>query len=72
MPFPCMLSSRSRLFQEPKLSTSPLVAQPSSLLRPKYIVFGFIGLMLGYVLRHSEHFLFDAKDPEWLHIHSFR
>ncbi|HYT22888.1 MAG TPA: hypothetical protein VEW05_21985 [Candidatus Polarisedimenticolia bacterium] len=54
------------------MSTSPLVAQPSSLLRPKYIVFGFIGLMLGYVLRHSEHFLFDAKDPEWLHIHSFR
>ena len=35
-------------------------------------LFAFIGLMLAYVLRHSEHFLVDAKDPIWEHYHSFR
>src|SRR5260370_6127344 len=28
--------------------------------------------MLAYVLRHNEHFLIDAKDPEWPHIQSFK
>src|SRR6266478_4581022 len=28
--------------------------------------------MVAYVLRHSEHFLIDAKDPEWLHIRTFK
>lgn len=43
-----------------------------SWLRPKYILFGFIGLMVTYVLRHNEHFLIDAKDPVWQHYHPFR
>ncbi len=28
--------------------------------------------MVAYVLRHNEHFLIDAKDPEWPHIQPFR
>jgi uncharacterized membrane protein len=28
--------------------------------------------MLAYVLRHNEHFLIEAKDPNWAHIHTFR
>ena len=40
--------------------------------RPKYLLFGFIGLMLAYVLVHNESFLVNPKDPEWLHIQSFR
>jgi uncharacterized membrane protein len=43
-----------------------------SWLRPKYLLFGFIGLMLAYVLVHDESFLVNSKDPEWQHIQSFR
>jgi len=43
-----------------------------SWLRPKYLLFAFIALMLAYVLRHDEIFLIDPQDPEWQHIHSFR
>jgi uncharacterized membrane protein len=43
-----------------------------SWLRPKYLLFAFIGLMAAYVLHHTEHFLIDAKDPEWQHIQSFQ
>src|SRR5712664_1326473 len=67
-----MLSPYSRLVQEPKLSTSPLVASRFVWPRAKYLLFGFIGLMVAYVLRHNEHFLIDAKDPEWLHIRTFK
>ncbi len=54
------------------MSTSPLVAPRFAWPRAKYLLFGFIGLMLAYVLRHNEHFLIDAKDPEWPHIQSFK
>jgi hypothetical protein len=40
-------------------------------LRPKYVLFGIIGLMFVYVLGHNERFLIDAKDPEWPHIQPF-
>lgn len=43
-----------------------------SSLRPKYLLFAFIALMYAYVLWHNESFLFNAKDPEWTHIQSFR
>jgi uncharacterized membrane protein len=49
-----------------------LVASRFAWPRAKYILFGFIGLMLAYVLRHNEHFLIDAKDPEGPHIQSFK
>lgn len=49
-----------------------LALRANSWLRPKYLLFGFIGLMLAYVLVHDESFLVNAKDPEWQHIQSFR
>ncbi len=52
-------------------ATTPL-SRVRSLLRPKYLLFGFIGLMLAYVLVHDESFLVNSKDPEWPHIQSFR
>ncbi len=54
------------------MSTSPVVASRLAWPRPKYLLFGFIGLMVAYVLGHNEHFLIDAKDPEWLHIRTFK
>ncbi len=44
----------------------------NSWLRPKYLLFAFVGLMLAYVLRHNERFLIDAKDPVWHHYQPFR
>ena len=54
-----------------RLTKAPFF-RPLRWLRPKYLLFGFIGLMLAYVLVHDESFLINAKDPEWLHIQSFR
>jgi uncharacterized membrane protein len=54
------------------MSTVSLPVRRTSLLRPKYLLFGFIGLMLAYVLVHNERFLIDANHPQWAHIHSFR
>jgi len=54
------------------MSATPMTLQRSSWLRPKYILFGFVGLMLAYVLVHNERFLIDASDPEWPHIQSFK
>ena len=49
------------------------VSRPrASWLRPKYLLFGFIGLMFLYVLARFEGFLIDSKDPEWMHIESFK
>jgi uncharacterized membrane protein len=46
--------------------------QRISWLRPKYLLFGFIGLMFAYVLVRFESFLINPKHPEWLHIESFK
>ena len=35
----------------------------SSWLRPKYLLFAAIGLMLTYVIPHDESFLVHPKDP---------
>ena len=40
--------------------------------RSKYLLFGFIGFMMAYVLRHNEHFLIDPKDPVWQHYEPFK
>ena len=40
--------------------------------RPKYLLFGGIGLMFIWVLIHSERFLIDPADGEWMHIQSFK
>jgi uncharacterized membrane protein len=41
-------------------------------VRPKYVVFAFIGLMIAYVLQHNESFLIHPQDPVWQHYHPFR
>jgi len=54
------------------VSTSPMAIQRNSWLRPKYVLFAFIGLMLAYVLAHNESFLINPRDPEWPHIQPFK
>lgn len=44
----------------------PITAAPSGSLS-KYLLFGFIGLMMLYVLRHNEGFVFSSTDPAWEH-----
>jgi uncharacterized membrane protein len=54
------------------MSTVAAPLQRASLLRPKYFVFAFIGLMLAYVLRHNESFLIHRNDPVWHHYQPFK
>jgi uncharacterized membrane protein len=54
------------------MSTAPMMVRGNSWLRPKYLLFGFVGLMMLYVLGHNERFLIDAHDPEWPHIQTFK
>ena len=57
----------------PVRGAAPIVpVTRSPWLRPKYLLFAFIGLMYLYVLWNNERFLIDSKDPEWQHIDSFR
>lgn len=41
-------------------------------LRPKYLLFAAIGLMLAYVIRHDESFLVHPTDPLWQHYGPFK
>ena len=36
-------------------------------MRPKYLLFACIALMIAYVAYHNERFLIDATDPSWPH-----
>jgi uncharacterized membrane protein len=54
------------------MSTVSVPVQRISWLRPKYLLFGFIGLMLAYVLPHDESFLVNLKDPVWHHFEPFK
>ncbi|HEY6130089.1 MAG TPA: DUF2306 domain-containing protein [Candidatus Acidoferrum sp.] len=54
------------------MATSTMSLQQSSWLRPKYLLFGVIGLMLGYVLVHNESFLIHPKDPIWNHYRTIK
>jgi uncharacterized membrane protein len=54
------------------MSTASSPIRRPTFLRPKYLLFGFIGLMLAYVLGHNERFLIDRSHPEWTHIQSFK
>lgn len=49
------------------MSSTPLARRQSARLTPKTILFALIGLMLLYVLYHTEHFLIDPTDPSWPH-----
>ena len=54
---------------------SPTAHTPSqrpSWLRPKFLLFTFIGFMYVYVLWHNESFLINSADPEWPHIAPFK
>ncbi len=44
----------------------------ASWLRPKYLLFGFVGLMLAYVIPHDESFLVHPRDPLWQHYEPFK
>src|ERR1700741_4591173 len=44
----------------------------AGVVRGKYLVFGFIGLMILYVLRHNESFLINHQDPVWQHYQPFK
>ncbi len=54
------------------MSTESISLRRLSAGRSKYLLFGFIALMIAYVLRHNEHFLIDAKDPVWHHYQPFK
>jgi uncharacterized membrane protein len=54
------------------MSTRPAPLQAPSTLRSKYIIFGFIFLMMAYVLNHNERFLINAADPAWMHYQTFK
>ena len=54
------------------MSTASVSAPRVSRVRSKYLLFAFVGLMLGYVLRHNESFLLDRTNPVWQHYHPFR
>src|SRR6185312_5567302 len=53
-------------------ATMPAQRQRNAALRPKYVLFAFIGLMMAYVLRHNESFLIHPQDRVWQHYHPFR
>ncbi len=54
------------------MSTIATALKPSSWLRPKYLLFAVIGLMLAYVILHDESFLVHPKDPMWQHYEPFK
>ena len=53
-------------------ATMPVQKQNKVSVRPKYVLFAFVGLMMAYVLRHNESFLIHPNDPVWRHYHPFR
>jgi uncharacterized membrane protein len=54
------------------MSTASMPLRRASFLRPKYLLFAFIGLMVAYVLVHNERFLIDANHPVWNHYQPFK
>jgi uncharacterized membrane protein len=54
------------------MATASVTAVRNSFLRPKYLVFAFVGLMVAYVLNHNEGFLIHANDPIWHHYQPFK
>jgi uncharacterized membrane protein len=54
------------------MSTTLTARRQSSRLRPKYLPFTAILLMLAYVIPHDESFLVHPKDPIWQHYEPFK
>jgi len=55
-----------------RMSTLATGVRPFPRVRPKYLLFGVIGLMLAYVIPHDESFLVHPKDPLWQHYEPFK
>ena len=41
------------------------------MLRPKYVIFALIALMMGYVIVHNERFLIEPENPMWAHFSNY-
>lgn len=54
------------------MSAGSLPWQRPSWSRTKYLLFGFIGLMIAYVLVHNEYFLVEPNAPVWQHYQPFK
>jgi uncharacterized membrane protein len=53
----------------PVTSTS---ARPKFVIRPKYLAFTFVGVMMAYVAVHNESYLVNWKDPIWAHYRTIK
>ena len=54
------------------MATLAAEVKPFPWIRPKYLLFAAIGLMLAYVIPHDESFLGNRKDPIWQHYEPFK
>ena len=54
------------------MSTAAVAVRRGSRPRGKYVIFGFVGLMILYVLVHNEYFLVDWKAAIWQHYQPFK
>ena len=54
------------------MATTSLPAQRATNVRPKYVLFTVVGLMIAYVIYHNESFLVHPNHPVWQHYHPFR
>src|SRR5215469_3072180 len=54
------------------MSTLAAGIRPFPRVRPKYLLFGILGLMFVYVLLHDESFLVNRRDPIWSHYEPFK
>jgi uncharacterized membrane protein len=54
------------------MSTATMQLAQKSWVRPKYLLFAFVALMVACVLRHNESFLIHSDDPVWEHYQPFK
>ena len=47
-------------------------AQSKFVIRPKYLAFTFVAVMMAYVAVHNESFLVNWKDPIWAHYRTIK
>ena len=54
------------------VATATVQVRTAIRFRPKYVVFGVVGLMMVYVIRHNESFLWNSHDANWPRYHVIR
>lgn len=54
------------------MATPSIAVRPAPMMRLKYLLFGSVALMVGYVVFHNESFLWNRAHPAWQHYHPFR